>query len=553
MAVNVLHTASEWVRAELEYLRLCARSGLVGVESPLNLLSAGESLVRYGVLPALVRLAAARYGDRTALVDELGTLSYRDLEDRSTRLANEWRKRGLKPGEGVAILARNHRGLLDAVFAGAKCGARIILLNTDFAGPQLRDVAEREGVDLLVYDEEYEPILGDLSPRRGAYRAWSDTRHTSSLESLIAAGSSAPPPMTCARARIVLLTSGTTGVPKGATRSDPWSLEPVGAILSKVPFRTREVTECAAPMFHTLGFAMSLLAIGFGSTLVIRRRFDPQQVLDSMAEHRATTLVAVPVMLARLVEPGPVAISERDLSALRIVFVAGAQLGAGLCRRVTDAFGPVVYNCYGSTEVAYATIATPSDLAEEPGCVGAPVVGAVVRVLDARGAEVPAGTTGRIFVRNAIPFDGYTGGGGKERIDGLISTGDLGHFDTAGRLFIDGRDDDMIVSGGENVFPGEVEELLAAHPGVREVAVLGMPHDEFGARLVAFVVRADELGAEAPAGEAAELEGALADELGAYVKANLARYKVPRDIVFLDELPRNPTGKVLRRRLRELW
>lgn len=553
MVVNLLRAVGARVWTELEYLRLCAASGLVGVESPLHLLAAGESLVRHGALPAVLRLAAARYGERAALVDELGSLSYRDLDDRSNRLANEWHKRGLRSGEGVAILARNHRGLLDAVFAAGKCGARIILLNTDFAGPQLRDVVEREGVDLLVYDEEYEPLLGDLSPRRGAYRAWSDTRHISSLESLIVAGSPAAPPIVCSGSTIVLLTSGTTGTPKGAPRSEPWSLEPVGAILSKVPFRAREVTECPAPLFHTLGFAMSLLAIGFGSTLVIRRRFDPQRTIDSMAEHRATTLIAVPVMLSRMVELGPQAVDRRDLSALRIVFVAGAQLGADLCRRTTAVFGPVVYNMYGSTEVAYATVATPQDLAEEPGCVGSPVAGAVVRILDEHGAEVAAGSTGRIFVRNAMGFDGYTGGGGKEQIRGLMSTGDIGHFDSAGRLFVDGRDDEMIVSGGENVFPGEVEELLNAHPGVREAAVVGVPDGEYGSRLVAFVVRAEpsaeQMGGATAVGTVAEAPGA--DELKGHVKSNLARYKVPREIVFLDELPRNPTGKVLKSRLRE--
>ncbi|MFI5776932.1 acyl-CoA synthetase [Nocardia sp. NPDC051570] len=523
-----------WI--ELESLRLCVGSGLVGIESPLTLLSAGNALLRYGALPAALRLSAARYGDRAALIDDRGTLSYRDLDDRSTRLANEWRKRGLNSGEGVAILARNHRGLLDAVFAAAKCGTRIILLNTDFAGPQLHDVAAREGVDLLVYDEEYEPILGALSPRRGAYRAWTDSAHTSSLESLIAAGSPVPPPSPATGARVVLLTSGTTGTPKGATRPEPWSLEPLGAVLSKVPFRGREVTECPAPLFHTLGFAMALLAIGFGSTLVIRRRFDPQRVIDSMSRHRATALIAVPVMLARIADLGPKASTGRDLSTLRIVFVAGSQLGADLCRRVTEMFGPVVYNLYGSTEVAYATVATPDDLAAEPGCVGRPVLGAVVKILDEQGREAPRGRTGRIFVANAIQFEGYTGGGDKERIGGLMSSGDIGHFDSTGRLFIDGRDDDMIISGGENVFPGEIEELLNAHPGIREAAVLGVPDDEFGSRVEAFVVRRDP-----------DLDD---DTIKAHVKANLARYKVPRRVVFLDELPRNPTGKVLKRLLR---
>jgi len=540
MTVGLLRALGVRAWTELEYLRLCAVSGVVGIDSPMTLLSAGNALLRYGTLPAALRLSAARYGDRAALIDELGTLSYNDLDDRSNRLANQWRRRGLRSGEGVAILARNHRGLLDAVFAAAKCGARIIMLNTDFGGPQLRDVAARERVDLLVYDEEYESILGDLSPRRGAYRAWADAGHTSGLESLITAGSPAPPPIPGTSSRIVLLTSGTTGTPKGAQRrSEPRSLEPLGAILSRVPFRAGEVTECPAPMFHTLGFGMAVLAVGFGSTLVIRRRFDPLRVLDSMAGHRATALIAVPVMLSRLAELDVPEFTGRDLSAVRIVFVAGSQLGADLCRRVTALLGPVVYNLYGSTEVAYATVATPRDLAAEPGCVGMPVLGASVKILDDAGGELPAGRTGRIFVANAIQFEGYTGGGTKDRIGGLMASGDVGHFDVAGRLFIDGRDDDMIISGGENVFPAEVEELLNAHTGIREAAVIGVPDDDFGARLKAFVV---------PDGAAHLTE----DEVKSHVRASLARYKVPREVVFLDELPRNPTGKILKRVLQEL-
>ena len=250
-------------------------------------------------------------------------------------------------------------------------------------------------------------------------------------------------------------------------------------------------------------------------------------------------MVAVPVMLQKMAELGEDAFAEADLSHLRAIFVAGSQLGAELAVRCTALFGPVLHNMYGSTEVAYATIATPEDLAAEPGCVGRPVMGTVVKVFDDKGREVPAGTTGRIFVGNDFQFEGYTGGGDKDRIDGLMSTGDVGHFDAAGRLFVDGRDDDMIVSGGENVFPGEIEELLFGHDAVREAAAIGVPDERFGQRLRAFVVL----------NEGAEL---TEDEVKAYVSSNLARYKTPRDVVFVDELPRNPTGKVLKRKLQEM-
>ena len=201
-----------------------------------------------------------------------------------------------------------------------------------------------------------------------------------------------------------------------------------------------------------------------------------------------------------------------------------------------DRFGDNIYNLYGSTEVAYATVATPGELRTAPGTAGRPPRGTVVRLYDEAGHEVPRGQVGRIFVGNEMSFEGYTGGGGKDEVDGLLSSGDVGHLDPGGRLFIDGRDDEMIVSGGENVFPREVEDLLADHEGVVEVAVIGVEDAEFGQRLKAFVV---------VSGDADVAE----DELKAHVKAHLAGYKAPREVEFMDELPRNATGKILKRDL----
>ncbi|HSV37462.1 MAG TPA: acyl-CoA synthetase [Nocardioidaceae bacterium] len=527
------------VADEASYAALCVQSGLLGFVPPHRLPAIALAFKKYGGSGALPVIAAARYGDRTAIIDERGPLTFSELDDRSNALANAWRTLGLQPGEGVAILARNHRGFMESFFAAAKCGARILLLNTDFAGPQIREVATREGTHLLIHDDEYAELLDGIEPPRGRFRCWAETPGDDTIDALIASAPSSAPPAPGHESKIVILTSGTTGTPKGATRPEPRSLAPMGALLSKVPMRAKGVTVVPAPMFHTLGFAHMLLAVGFGSTLVVRRRFDPAATLSDIAEHHATMVVAVPVMLQRMVDLGDKAFAGKDLSHLRIIFVAGSQLGAELCKRVTESFGPVVYNLYGSTEVAYATVATPADLADEPGCVGGPVKGTVVKIFDDNGVEQPAGVTGRIFVGNSIQFEGYTGGGDKERLHGLMSSGDVGHFDDAGRLFIDGRDDDMIVSGGENVFPNEVEELLAAMDAVREVSAIGVPDEKFGQRLRAFVVLHDG-------------ETLTEDDVKQHVSANLARYKTPREVVFLDALPRNPTGKVLKRKLAEL-
>jgi fatty-acyl-CoA synthase len=294
----------------------------------------------------------------------------------------------------------------------------------------------------------------------------------------------------------------------------------------------------AAPMFHSWGFVHFTLGMGLGSTLVLRRKFDPEDTLSATAQHECTALVVVPVMLQRIMELPAETIDRYDLSALRVVAASGSALPGDLAVKVMDRFGDVLYNLYGSTEVAWATIATPEDLRAAPGTAGRPPRGTVVKLLDEEGDEVPEGETGRIFVGNEMAFEGYTGGGSKENMGGLLSSGDVGHFDAGGRLFIDGRDDEMIVSGGENVFPREVEDLLADHDAVDEVAVIGVEDEQFGQRLKAFVVVT----------RGAKVD---AEELKDLVKANLARYKVPREIEFLDELPRNATGKVLKRELAE--
>jgi fatty-acyl-CoA synthase len=527
---------------EAYFAAVCIRSGMVGPELPHRVARMLLAFERHGLLSGAVTIGAIRHGDHVAIRDERGDVSYRELDRRTNALANAWRERGLQAGDGVAILVRNHRGFLEAVFAASKCGAKIILLNTSFAGPQIREVAEREGTDLLVYDDEYSQLLTGVEPSQGRWRAWvdEDAQHPESvddsLESLIDGGDPSTPPKPARSAKIVILTSGTTGTPKGAPRDEPRSLGIIGGLLSKVPFRAGQTTELAVPMFHALGFASMALALALGSTLVVRRHFDPEATLDSLQDNEATALVVVPVMLQRILELGEGKVAARDLSKLKIIFVSGSALSTDLVKRAMKAFGPVVYNMYGSTEIAYATIAGPDDLAKEPGSVGKVVRGVVVKILGDDGRELRAGETGRIFVGNRAQFEGYTGGETKEQIDGLMSSGDVGHFDRDGRLFIDGRDDEMIVSGGENVFPAEVEELLSGHEAVAEVAVIGVDDEKFGQRLKAFVVLRDG-------------RQLTEDDVKDYVKDNLARYKVPREVVFIDELPRNPTGKVLKREL----
>jgi fatty-acyl-CoA synthase len=546
-AVAKIFQYAERGAAELHYVRKIIEAGAFRLEPPQNYAAMVAEIAKWGEFGMLPSMNARRTPHRAACIDEEGEFTYKELDEASHAVANGLLDMGVKAGDGVALLARNHRWFLVANYGAARVGARIILLNSEFSGPQIKEVAEREGAKVIIYDDEYTNAVSKAEPKLGKLRALGtnpDADEPSgstdeTLEELIARSSKEPAPKAGKHASIIILTSGTTGTPKGANRSTPPTLAPVGGILSHVPFKANEVTSLPAPMFHALGYLHGTLGLFLGSTLVLRRKFKPPLVLEDIEKHKATAMVVVPVMLSRLLDAVEKMDKKPDLSSLNVVFVSGSQLGAELASRALKDLGPVIYNMYGSTEIAFATIAGPKDLQRNAATVGPVVKGVKVKIFDDNGKELPQGQVGRIFVGNAFPFEGYTGGGGKQIIDGLLSSGDVGYFDEHGLLYVSGRDDEMIVSGGENVFPAEVEDLISGHPEVVEATAIGVEDKEWGHRLRAFVVKK---------------QGASLDEdtVKHYVRDHLARYKVPREVIFLDELPRNPTGKILKRELREM-
>jgi acyl-CoA synthetase (AMP-forming)/AMP-acid ligase II len=529
-----------WLADSAFEVRVLAEAGIIKPIRPDKLARMAAIFARWGASPATASAVAAMlYPDEDALIDERGRLSFAEVHRRSNALGHAFAERGLGPGRGIGIMCRNHRGFVDATLAAAKLGAGVLYLNTMFSGPQLSDVMKREGPEVLVYDQEFAELLADVDPSIDRVVGWSDDGSDDpSLDDLVAGGDESDLSPPSEEARFVILTSGTTGTPKGAHRSSPGGLSGLAALLSAIPYRSREKMMIAAPLFHSWGFTHLVLSLALSSPIVLRRRFSEEGTLEAVQEHRCEVLAVVPVMLQRIMNLPDETLDKYDLSSLRITALSGSALPGELAIQWMDRFGDNIYNLYGSTEVAYASIAGPEDLRAAPGTAGRPPRGTIVRLYDESGNQVPRGETGRIFVGNDMAFEGYTGGGGKEEIDGLLSSGDVGHFDDDGRLFIDGRDDEMIVSGGENVFPREVEDLLSDHDAVAEAAVIGIEDEEFGQRLKAFVVLADG-------------KQLSEEELKAYVKRNLAGYKTPREVEFLDELPRNATGKVVKRKLAE--
>lgn len=522
-------------------LKILTDSGIVRPYSPVVLAGMVNALRQWSTTPAGgFKTIALRRPHDTAIIDERGSLTWSQVQTRTNALAYGLRARGVKSGDGVAVMCRNHRGFIEASIAVSKLGADVLYLNTAFAGPQLADVLAREKPRVVIHDEEFTALLAGADIEESVL-GWTDGEPgANSLEGMIAASTAAGETGDLTpsgrNGRTIILTSGTTGTPKGAPRPQG-GIPAAVSILSRMPLRSGWKCHVAAPLFHTWGFAHYQLAMMLGTTLVLTRKFDPESALKVLHDEDCDSFAVIPVMLQRILALPEATLDQYPLPNLKAVASSGSALPGDLPTEWMDRYGDNLYSIYGSTEIAWASIASPQDLRDAPGCAGRLPHATVVRILDADGKEVPTGQSGRIFVGNDLQIEGYTGGGGKEIIGGLMSSGDVGRFDSDGRLYVEGRDDEMIVSGGENVFPKEVEDCLAGHDRVAEVAAIGVEDPEFGKRLRAFVVRVP--GSE-PVTEA---------ELKDLVKANLARYKVPREIVFLDELPRNATGKVLKREL----
>jgi acyl-CoA synthetase (AMP-forming)/AMP-acid ligase II len=527
--------------APLGLLGSMVRAGIIAPMRPDKYLRIVGVVRREGLtVTSGFGMSAQRCPNRPALIDELGSLTYRQLDQRADALAAALQ--GLPAGipEVVAIMCRNHRGFVEALVAANRIGADVLLLNTSFAGPALADVVNREGADAVIYDEEFtESVDRALADKPDCTRivAWTDhpERHHTTVEKLIGSHTGTRPVKGKRTGKMILLTSGTTGSPKGAKHSGGGATE-LKAILDRVPWHTEETTVVVAPMFHAWGFSQLIFAASLGCTVATRRKFDPEATLDLIDRYQATGLCVVPVMFDRIMELPDDVRRRYSGRSLRFATASGSRMRPDVVTKFMDEFGDILYNNYNATEAGMIATATPADLRAAPDTAGKPAVGTEIRILDSEHRPVPTGEIGQIFVRNSNRFDGYTSGTGKNFHDGFMASGDVGRLDEAGRLYVVGRDDEMIVSGGENVYPIEVEKTLAAHSDVAEATVLGVDDEQYGQRLAAFVVLTP--GASASV-----------DDLKQHVRDNLANYKVPREIVVLDELPRSSTGKISRRDL----
>jgi acyl-CoA synthetase (AMP-forming)/AMP-acid ligase II len=527
--------------SQVETAVVLAQRGLVRPVRPDRLLKMGLAFRHWGVsVASAVAVNAISRSDQTALVDDDRSLTFAEIDARTNAIANELARLGLGEHDRLAILCRNGSAFVESVVAAAKLGADALPLNTSFAAGELAAVIERDCPPILIHDAEFGEIVREAeigeSVQRVVARTEKDARAVS-LEQLAEEGARETPKSPSEEGRTVILTSGTTGTPKGARLARPGGLEPLAQLLRLVPIHAGSAYLIPAPLFHAHGYGQLVLGTSMGCTVVLPRRFEAERTLALIEQHQVTSVAAVPVMLKRIMDLPQATRRQYDTTSLNAVVCSGSSLDPGLARSFMDEFGPVIYNLYGSTEMAWATIATPQDLLQAPGTVGRPPPHTRVAILGEDGKPLPTGETGRIFVAHDMLFEGYTDGRlGRERIDGMLTAGDLGHVDADGRLFVDTREDDMIISGGENLYPSEIEEALTRHPHVAEVAVVGVEDPDFGQRPVAFVV-------------AARGASLTTDDVDGFARKNLSKFKVPREVVIIEELPRNALGKVLRREL----
>ena len=478
--------------------------------------------------------------DKAALHDRNGVLTWSELDRRANQAANTLWQLGLRSNDRVATLLRNGREAIEIALGAQKLGMVACPLNTWAKPKELESTLATADPSVLVYDtahaEQVERCAPEGLPLVFVGASAKALEGSLDYEELMEDQAATPPaPFTRdpGSPRVIIHTSGTTGSPKGASRNA--SAAGVGALanlLSVVPYQRDDVILCPAPLFHSFGLATFTFGTVLGATFVLPEKFDPKGSLDLIEAHGATAASFVPVMIKRILALPEGVRSAYDLSSLRIVMASGSAMGEGLRRQTLELFGPVLSDLYGSTEAGWVAIATPEDIKQRPKAAGKPTPGIEVRIFGEDGEEKPTGETGEIYVRSDLLFEGYTSGDGKDQRDGFMTIGDLGHLDEDGYLYIDGRADDMVVVGGENVYPAEIEEVIGGISGVDDVAVMGVPDDEYGQVLTAFVV------------------GSVSQKkVTSVCKEELASYKVPKRVQLVDELPRTSTGKVVKREL----
>jgi fatty-acyl-CoA synthase len=531
-------------------LRAMLDSGMFSGASPAGMVELFSRIARRDLHPSVIwSLNAASLGDKPALVEGERRLSWRALNGRINRLAHGLLALGLRPGDRVAYMLPNSIEWIESLAAASKIGVAAVFVSYRYTPPELRYLVENSDSRVLVFGAAFREVVAAAKPAlQLPDEAFVEVGGAGdspfrSYQDLLGRGRDEEPPreLRSGASRTIMYTSGTTGKPKGAVRDLARAgMRPLLDFLRVVPLRRSDRHLVAAPLYHATGSGFATIHISLGATLFLMPHFDPREFLRIVARERITTTALVPTMIRTILQLPEDERRAHDVSSLRVMVSTGSALSEALKQSAREYFGEVIYDLYGSTEMGWVTVATPADQRRKPGSVGRPVPGTDVVILSEDRRPLPDGEVGELFARSELTVEGYHGNAeatAESRWGDHFSVGDLAVRDSEGYIRLVDRKTDMVISGGMNIYPAEIEKVLAAHPKILDAAVVGVPDEHWGEALVAFIV--------ARPGTAPEEA-----EVSEHCRRELAGYKVPRRFRFVTELPRNPTGKVLKNELK---
>jgi fatty-acyl-CoA synthase len=528
-------------------LRILARTGLIRSLRPQHVARFARSVRGSRPGPHMaVMLHAQVWPDRLAVADTRRRLTYADFEREVNQVAHALVSLGVGPGDRVAIMLPNCVEYLVVLQALPRVGASAVQIGTRLKSGEIEYIlGNAQPRAILVHSTfsgEMEPASRRAGVPAGAVLELDDDG--GSYQRLVSAQPGDRPPALAGKSAdssVIVYTSGTTGKPKGASRNmSRTGLDAVADLIATVGVEHQDVHLVVCPLYHSAAPAFALIMMSLGGSVVVMDHFEAEDALATIAREKVTCAFMVPTQLVRLTGVDPEVRRRHDLSSLRWILSGAAPLTTETARRFQDAYGPILWNFYGATETGLVTLAGPADHAARPGTVGRVLAGNQIRVLGEDGRELPFGEVGELYVRNSMLITGYhrdKDSTDKAMKEGFFSVGDLARVDADGFVYLASRVHDMVISGGVNIYPAEIEEHLHRHPDVIEAAVVGIPDDEWGERLVAFIVTRPGAALSA-------------EEIIQFCREGLADYKRPRQVEFMDALPRNPTGKVLKRELR---
>ncbi|ONF64252.1 acyl-CoA synthetase [Amycolatopsis keratiniphila] len=497
---------------------------------------------------------AAQEPERVALVDPDGrSIGYGDLAAKANAYARGLQALGLEAGDVVVVLQPNGDELVAAYFAAIQSGLYIVVVNWHLVGPEVAYILSDSGAKAFLAHERFADVAIAAAdeagiPERGRF-AVGDVDGFRRIEELGSGEGDGRPERRTAGSPM-LYTSGTTGRPKGVRRpltgADPDSVPAASTwffgIFGLAP-HDDHVHLCGSPLYHTAVLNFVAISLQLGHTAVLMDRWDAEDMLRLIERHRVTHSHMVPTQFRRLLALPDDVRAAYDLSSLRVMIHGAAPCPLEVKRRMLDWWGPVVTEYYAATEGG-GTAISGEEWLKKPGSVGLPWPGSTIKILDDEGTELPAGETGTVYMKmgdSKFEYHKDRAKTDKARVGDLFTLGDVGHLDEDGYLFLHDRKADLIISGGVNIYPAEIEGELVMHPKIADVAVFGVPHEDWGEAIKAVVEPADGV----------EPSDELTAEILEYAASRLAKFKLPRSVDYLPELPRDPNGKLYKRKLRD--